>query len=716
MIATTFPCNDYSIFDMAGAYVPIIATVCRVELAGNSRSTRARCAAVPLLVGAMLVALAGAPSAEAHPFLGAGSETGAARGELSRVAGAGAGFVRAPLRWQAIQAAPGRCRARGARSACRWRAFDRLVGGARKLGLDVLVEPGGLSGRISSRGAWASLTAREVKRLWRRFLAAAAARYSGDALTWVLAEDLRAATAEIAALDPGARLIAHAGSLESDDDGAAVADAVSLAYARPQVAARLSGIGVHARSLGASRLVLPLETTRAALDAAAPGRAQTISITDLGYSSTDSPAAPGLGPARQAESLARSIELLARNRTIWGIDRVGWTTWRDAAEDHRCVFCRSAGLVTEAGAKKPALAAFRQLAREIDSLPLPVPGAQAGGFVHGIVEQGSPGVQDLALMRSAGAEVTRVLFNWPGIQPHPGDCTPALGTGACDWNRTDRLVGAAAAAGMEVLPFLSGTPDYAGATPHAPPVGSAGASQSWTDFVDAVVRRYGPNGAFWHTEFASTHPGTEPLPIRRWQIWNEPGSPTAYEPAPGPLAYADLLALTAPVIRAADPNAEILTGGLAGSPRPESGGITSAEFVAALYAHGAAPYFDAIALHPYSSDVGGIGAQLDRVRERVVAAGEAGDSIWVTEVGYASEGSPRNPFVKGSAGQAKTLTATFDLLEGNRERWNLGGVIWFARQDTIDPLACPFCPGSGLFALDGTPKPAFGAYQQAAAP
>ena len=660
----------------------------------------------------MLGALAGAPSAEAHPFLGVGSASASARGELGRIAGAGAGFVRVPLRWQEIQAAPGRCRPRSVGSACQWRAFDRFVRAARKLDLDMVVEPGGLAGRTSSRSAWASLSATEVKRLWRRFLAAAAARYSGDALTWVLAEDLRGATTAISEIDPAARMIAHAGSLENDDDGAAVADAVARAYARPRVAARLSGIGIHARSLGSSRLVLPLETARVALDAAAPGRFQTISITDLGYSSTDSPAAPGLGPARQAESLGRSIELLARNRTIWGIDRVGWTTWRDAAEDHRCVFCRSAGLITEAGAKKPALAAFRQLAREIDSLPLPIP-ATGTGVVHGIVEQGSPGVQDLALMRSAGAEVTRVLFNWAEIQSHPGDCTPALGTGACDWRRADRLVEAAAAAGMEVLPILSGTPAFAG--PPAPPVGSADASQSWTDFVDAVVRRYGPNGSFWHTEFASAHPGTEPLPIRRWQIWNEPGSPSPSDPAPGVLAYADLLALTAPVIRAADPNAEILTAGLAGSPRPESGGVTSAEFVAALYALGAAPYFDAIALHPYSSDVGGIGAQLDRVRERIVAAGETGDSIWVTEVGYASEGPPRNPFVKGPAGQAKMLTATFDLLEGNRERWNLGGVFWFARQDTSDPLACPFCPGSGLLTVDGTPKPAFGAYQWAAA-
>jgi Beta-galactosidase len=128
----------------------------------------------------------------------------------------------------------------------------------------------------------------------------------------------------------------------------------------------------------------------------------------------------------------------------------------------------------------------------------------------GVSSQTPLGAADLARMGQAEVGTLRTLFSWSAIEPAPG---------ARDWSAIDRVVAAAAANGIEVLPVLYGTPDWvaqrldrrrcADACAVYPPR-SAAALGAWRRFVADAVRRYGRGGRFW-----AQHPLPRPPSARR---------------------------------------------------------------------------------------------------------------------------------------------------------------------------------------------------------
>ena len=84
-----------------------------------------------------------------------------------------------------------------------------------------------------------------------------------------------------------------------------------------------------------------------------------------------------------------------------------------------------------------------------------------------------------------------------------------------------------------------------------------------------------------------------------FEIWNEPNNPAFWSPAPNPAAYtADLIAAYA-AIKAVDPSAVVITGGLA--PEADSSNSYSiVTFFGDMYADGAQGSFDAAGDHPYT--------------------------------------------------------------------------------------------------------------------
>lgn len=325
----------------------------------------------------------------------------------------------------------------------------------------------------------------------------------------------------------------------------------------------------------------------------------------------------------------------------------------------------------------------------------------------GVVPQRAYADGDTKDMAAAGIESVRVWFSWAQIEPNRR---------VFNWSVADAIVATNARAGLTTMPFLFGTPAWAArldgwscdldsCISMAPR--SDTTREEFASFAAATVRRYGPGGAFWrdHREIAAE-------PIETWQIWNEPNLSSFYGPAVDPVGYGALVQVSAPAIRAVDPDAEILLGGLTGTKSNERR-TSSASFLNELYTvPGIAGAFDGIAVHPYNRKVRGA---LDQVQTARAIADAHGDDVglWVTELGWASAGKRRWGLVKSPSGQARLLALALERLERNAERWNVRAAYWFAWRDTDRGAAvCGWCPWSGLLDRVGREKPAYTALRE----
>ena len=172
----------------------------------------------------------------------------------------------------------------------------------------------------------------------------------------------------------------------------------------------------------------------------------------------------------------------------------------------------------------------------------------------GVVPQTPPSVEQLQRLKAGGVDSMRVPISWSSVQPVRG--------GAWDWSDADTLIGVAAAARLNVLPFLSSAPSWAVPTDRRfgssafLPVRSGKQRSGWKRFVTEAILRYGPRGTFW-----SENPSLPRKPIRIWQIWNEPNF-KYFVGRPDPAEYGKLVTLSSAAIKSVDPGAQVILGGL----------------------------------------------------------------------------------------------------------------------------------------------------------
>ena len=349
---------------------------------------------------------------------------------------------------------------------------------------------------------------------------------------------------------------------------------------------------------------------------------------------------------------------------------------------------------------------------------------------------------DAQRMARGGVGVVRFPLKWESVEPRDDQF---------DFTALDRLIGTLAANGIRPLPIVSGVPGYVDHDPLALPLDSSADKSQWQEFLGAVVNRYGQGGSYWTSAYPLQHPAAQPLPLTTIQVWNEQNGPKhAHYPNPG--LYAELVKISHAAIASEDPNIEVLLGGMFGTPTGE-GGIEAWDFLNAVYkSPGAKESFDAIALHPYSPDIKGIKAQVNRMRKVMARYADAAAKkkfkkakknlkrarksgrkakvkkakkrvrkarnglqtadIWVTEIGWGSEGASTSRLVKGLEGQARLLKKSFELFEKQRKKWRIAGVLWYTWRDRNPGGApCDWCASAGLFRQDGiTPKPAWNQY------
>jgi len=122
--------------------------------------------------------------------------------------------------------------------------------------------------------------------------------------------------------------------------------------------------------------------------------------------------------------------------------------------------------------------------------------------------------KDLGRMQRSHLTTVRWGFRWNTVE----------GTkGVFNWSPTDQTIGALANSGSRVLPVVTATPPWAGATFETPPLKTHAARTGWREFLKAAVERYGPGGQYWTNPdlYQREYPDGPIRPINTWQIWNE---------------------------------------------------------------------------------------------------------------------------------------------------------------------------------------------------
>jgi hypothetical protein len=321
----------------------------------------------------------------------------------------------------------------------------------------------------------------------------------------------------------------------------------------------------------------------------------------------------------------------------------------------------------------------------------------------------------LNTMVSSGVQTIRVVFNWAAAQPYANwSAVPSadrsqftnVGGVPTSFGQFDQLVALAAARGLRVFPTVMYTPGWDAAAGPAGDLVIPRKDAPYAAFCAALVRRYGPNGTFWKTH-------TPAVPIRMWEIWNEPNLAYYWPQQPFEHSYVALLHAAHDAIKGVDSSAQVMIGGLTNA---------SWNAMSLIYrVHGAGKWFDGVALHPYTKYPAGVITILQYVRQVLKAHGGAGKSLIADEISWPSAaGEGSNPshldIVTTEAGQAKNVAAMLPLLAQNRRSLNLVGFAYYT-------WAGPDDPGGNIFDFAGlyhyaagkfTAKPAAAAFRRAA--
>lgn len=179
--------------------------------------------------------------------------------------------------------------------------------------------------------------------------------------------------------------------------------------------------------------------------------------------------------------------------------------------------------------------------------------------------------RDLKLAKEAGFVWVKQRFEWRYIEKTK--------KGAFEWHEPDRVVDAVNRAGLGMVVRLDNQPEWARRDGLFPASGPPDSYRDWEDYVDAVARRYRGK-------------------IAAYEIWNEPNLTREWGGAkPNPKDYTSLLKAAHAAIKRADPGALVISAGMSPTTESSERAMPATQFVEAMYAAGAKPYFDLLGAH-----------------------------------------------------------------------------------------------------------------------
>lgn len=289
-----------------------------------------------------------------------------------------------------------------------------------------------------------------------------------------------------------------------------------------------------------------------------------------------------------------------------------------------------------------------------------------------------------AAIADTGARWVRLEFRWNEAEPSS--------KGNYDQNtiaKYDTAIDTALAAGSKVLVFVNGSPSWASGSRNrmAAPRNPA----DYADFIRFVATRYAGK-------------------VSAWEVWNEENTSRFWPSGPSPSAYVPLLKAAYPVVKAADPTALVVFGGVSQNDYA---------YIEGAYAAGAKDYFDVMAVHPYPGPnppesawyengrmAPGSFTGFTEVRKAMLARGDD-KPIWLTEFGWST--TTTESWGVSPSQQADYLTRAYRLLEAypyvHVAYWyNLRNNHWNDDADTWETQL-------GLMRTDFVKKPSYYAFK-----
>ena len=239
-------------------------------------------------------------------------------------------------------------------------------------------------------------------------------------------------------------------------------------------------------------------------------------------------------------------------------------------------------------------------------------------------------LRDLGLVQDMGFTWVKQKFPWREIE--------GIEKGAYDWFRPDFIVAEAEKAGLKLLVRLDQQPYWAEPADNQwQENGPPGDLADFGDFCGAVAARYrGRIGAY--------------------QVWNEPNLSREWgNRPPDPVAYTELLRVCYTAIKAADPDAIVISAGLAPTGTNSDAAMPATTFLQGMYDAGAAAYFDVLGanapgykappeLDPAAAEADEYGGgrwfafrHVEDLRALMVANGDGRKQVAILELGWTTD-------------------------------------------------------------------------------
>ncbi|MDX1412795.1 MAG: hypothetical protein R3293_01310 [Candidatus Promineifilaceae bacterium] len=284
---------------------------------------------------------------------------------------------------------------------------------------------------------------------------------------------------------------------------------------------------------------------------------------------------------------------------------------------------------------------------------------------------------DLALVDKMGFGWVKQKFAWREIE--------GLEKGKFDWYRPDRIVDKVEKAGLNLVVRLDKQPFWSEPADNifqdnGPPADM----QDFGDFCGAVAERYQGR-------------------IAAYQVWNEPNLSREWgDRSPNAAEYVELLKVCYQAIKKADPEAIVISAGLAPTGTNSELATPDTIFLQQMYDAGAAEYFDVLGanapgykappeLAPEEAESPEYGGgrwfafrRVEDLREIMVANGDGAKQVAILEMGWTLD--EVNPdyawFAVDEATQADYLVRAYQYAAENWQPWmGLMTTIYIADHD-----------------------------------
>jgi hypothetical protein len=302
-------------------------------------------------------------------------------------------------------------------------------------------------------------------------------------------------------------------------------------------------------------------------------------------------------------------------------------------------------------------------------------------------------------MEETGATWYRNEVDWASVEP------VNVAPSQYDWSAPDAIAGAARDGCYHLVFTHLRAPAWA-ATHTESEIDKVGLEE-FQEYIGALVERYDGDGI-------NDAPGS-PV-VNYFEFYNEPDAGNTV-PRWGHIGdkYAEMLKVVYPVIKAANPNAQVVLGGIAYDFFEEDGGPFVRSFLDDVLDAGGGDYFDVMNFHQYPAfaerwagrkRVPGLLEKTIAVRKKLTDRG-LNKPIIITETGWHNNTIPGKPDLSGNDRvQSRYIVELFAQ--------SIAADVQMTTYWTLFDLPPTYEYEIGLADIDGVRKPAFFVYQRAA--